>query len=31
VGLARQLDPNGNPLRVENFLVDAQTGAVTRV
>lgn len=31
VGLARQLDSNGNPVRVENFLVDAQTGAVTRV
>ena len=31
VGLARALDDNGNPVRFANFLVDAQTGAVSRV
>jgi hypothetical protein len=30
VGLAQRLDENGDPVRFENFLVDAQTGDVTR-
>jgi hypothetical protein len=30
VGLAEEIGPNGRPLRVENFLIDAQTGDVTR-
>lgn len=30
VGLAEELGPGGKPVRVENFLVDAETGVVTR-
>jgi hypothetical protein len=30
VGLAETLDENGRPTRVENFLIDAETGEVTR-
>ena len=30
VGLAEDLDENGRPTRFQNFLVDAETGAVTR-
>ena len=30
VGLAKAIDPNGNPVRVENFLIDMETGAATR-
>ena len=31
VGLAARLDGDGNPVRFKNFLIDAQTGAVTRI
>lgn len=31
VGLARELDENGNPTEFQNFLVDAETGDVTRI
>jgi hypothetical protein len=30
VGLAEDLDANGVPTRVENFLIDARTGDLTR-
>lgn len=30
VGLAEELGPGGKPVRVENFLVDAETGEITR-
>ena len=30
VGLAQAIDPNGNPVRFENFLIDMETGAITR-
>jgi len=30
VGLAENLDENGEPTRVENFLIDAESGEVTR-
>ena len=30
VGLAAAIDEDGNPIRVENFLVDMETGAVTK-
>ena len=30
VGLAEDLDANGRPTVVENFLIDARTGALTR-
>jgi hypothetical protein len=30
VGLAEDLDASGTPTRVENFLIDARTGELTR-
>lgn len=30
VGLAEDIGPDGKPVRVENFLVDAETGDVTK-
>jgi hypothetical protein len=30
VGLAKAIDPNGNPVRAESFLIDMETGTVTR-
>jgi hypothetical protein len=30
VGLAEDLNANGRPTRYQNFLVDAQTGELTR-
>lgn len=29
VGLAKALNADGNPVRVENFLIDMETGAIT--
>ncbi len=30
VGLAQAIDAQGNPVRFENFLIDMETGAITR-
>ena len=30
VGLAPAIDAQGNPVRAENFLIDMETGAITR-
>jgi len=30
VGLAESLDADGRPTRFENFIVDAETGEITR-